>query len=112
MPPRKAVETETQTAAQGASKLRGAFRAVFRNNDTKLLSDGGRSVLLYLRRFCGWASTTYRPDNALEMAFRDGRRSVYLEIQRVLNLSDEAILALDQPGDPENGEPEAGNYGE
>lgn len=108
--PRK--DEDKLTFGQKTSKLRAAFRAVFRNRDTKALSDGGRDVLLYLRRFCGWASTTYRPDNALEMAYRDGRRSVYLEIQRVLNLTDEAILALDVPGDPEDGRPEAGEYGE
>lgn len=111
MPPRKA-DNGDKTSAQANSQLRADFRAVFRNPDNKLLTDRGRAVLLYLRRWTGWASTTYRPDSPLEMAFRDGRRSVYLEIQRILNLSDEAILKLDAAGEPEDGSPETGIYGE
>jgi hypothetical protein len=54
-------------------------------------------VLADLARFCRANETTFHPDPRVE-ARLDGRREVWLRIQRHLQLTDEQLYQLHSPG--------------
>lgn len=64
-----------------------------------LMSHAGQQVLSDLQQFCCASATTARGDSAHEMAIREGRRQVWLRIERALNLTPEEMLALTQQKD-------------
>ena len=51
--------------------------------DIFLFSDNGKLVLAHLERFCFADQETFNPDSAVT-AYNQGRRSVILEIRRLL----------------------------
>jgi len=72
--------------AKAADRLRRAIQTTF---------DGEKSaeVLVHLAEFCGAMKSNYR-ENPHEMAYMEGRRSVWLEIQKNLNLTEEDLFNL------------------
>lgn len=67
-------------------RVANAYKKVF---DAK--KPEARSVLAELAAFCFAHSTTYIPGDALTSAFREGQRSVYLQIKRICNIDDVEI---------------------
>lgn len=57
--------------------------------------ESGKEVLKDLAVFCGSQRSSYSSD-ALEMAFREGRREVFLRIQQHINISEDDIWKLYQ----------------
>lgn len=81
--------------------LRDSFRACFRLGrwfNAGGLSDDGARVLRSLAQFCYADQTTFDTDARVH-ARLEGRREVWLEIQRVLNLDDAALLRLKESED-------------
>lgn len=64
-----------------------------------LLSPAGRQVLADLMQFCCVNSTTERGDSPHQMAIREGRRQVFLRVQRALMLTPEQLLAISDEKD-------------
>ena len=64
---------------QSSAKLAQAYKRVFDTEDGKLIE-------AHLRRFCRADETTFTPDdpNGRVTAFKEGRREVWLEIQKRL----------------------------
>ena len=56
----------------------------------------GREVLIDLAKFCRAADTTFHPDPRVHAAL-EGRREVWLRIQRHLQLTDEQLWAMHAP---------------
>lgn len=91
--------------------VREAFRATFhrgfwRKDDGKT-SEHTREVFEALRRFCNADTSCVKFDkenriDALATVKAEGRREVFIEICRVLNLSDVEIFALQQREDMTN----------
>jgi len=57
-------------------------------------SPAGRQVLADLMEFCCTSRTTALNDSSHEMAIREGRRQVWLRIERAMNLTPEEMLAI------------------
>lgn len=82
-------------------RLRDAYRAVFQRHLWRRegkLTDEAVNVLRSLAQFCYAERSTFDPDHRIH-ALREGRREVWLEIGRILELDDEALLGLRQPDD-------------
>lgn len=82
-------------------RLRESFRACFRLGrwfNGGRLSDDGARVLRSLAQFCYANTSTFDTDPRLH-AKLEGRREVWLEIQRVLDLDDLALLRLKESED-------------
>ncbi len=62
-------------------------------------SEAGRLVLADLARLCGAERTSFVPGDALEMAFNEGKRSVFLHLAAVLALRQTEVAALQ--GEPD-----------
>lgn len=71
---------------KAADKLRRAIRAIFE-------AEQAGEVLVHLAEFCGAMKSNFRND-PLEMARMEGRREVWLEIQKNLNLTEEDLFNL------------------
>lgn len=77
-------------------KLLGRRRTVY----VKTFSNPfGQEVLADLARFCRANEPTYHPDPRVH-AELEGRREVWLRIQRHLQLSDDELWELYRPGIP------------
>lgn len=64
-------------------------------------SPAGRQVLADIRPFCCASSTTATSNDPIQMALREGRRQVWLRIERAMNLTPEEQLAImDQKDKP------------
>lgn len=72
--------------ATAEQKRRDDYRITFESTE-------GIRVLGDLARFCWANKPTYAPGDALTSAFREGQRSVWLRLQRMLNLTDEDMFA-------------------
>ena len=59
----------------------------------------GQEVLIDLAKFCRANETTFHPDPRIHGAL-EGRREVWLRIQRHLQLTDEQLWALHAPAPP------------
>jgi hypothetical protein len=70
-------------------KRRRAYCSVF-------LNPNGEEVLKDLAKFCRANETTFHTDPRLHSAL-EGRREVWLRIQRHLQLTDEQLMALHAP---------------
>lgn len=91
--------------------VRDAFRAAFRGglwrNAAGNPSDNTREVFEALRRFCNADTSCVKFDrdnriDPLATVKAEGRREVFIEICRVLNLTDTELLALQQREDLTN----------
>jgi hypothetical protein len=58
-------------------------------------SPRGRLILADLARLCGAGRTSFVPGDALETAFNEGKRAVFLHLTAVLSLSAGEVAALD-----------------
>lgn len=65
---------------------RRAYQSTFAGEPAK-------TVLLDLAQFCGAMNSSFRHD-ALEMAFREGRREVYLRIMAHMNLTENDLFDM------------------
>lgn len=76
----------SQARAKAADRLRRAIRTIF---------DGEQAgeVLVHLAEFCGAMKSNFRSE-PYEMARMEGRREVWLEIQKNLNLTEEDLFNL------------------
>lgn len=63
---------------------------------TTFLNPPGNVVLKHLAKFCRAHESTFHPDHAVSDRL-DGRREVWLEIQRHLQLTDEQLYQLYTP---------------
>lgn len=70
----------SQARVKAADRLRRAMKATFTDAE----------VLIHLANYCGAMRTSFSSD-PLEMARREGRREVWLEIQKNLNLTEEDL---------------------
>jgi hypothetical protein len=66
-------------------------------------SPAGRQVLAELMEFCCVNTTTSTSNDPFEMAKKEGRRQVWLRLQRALNLTPEEQLAIMSEKDKPNG---------
>jgi hypothetical protein len=62
-------------------------------------SPAGRQVLADLREFCCASSTTAVTENPHDMAIREGRRQVWLRIERAINLTPEQMYSIAEQKD-------------
>jgi hypothetical protein len=58
------------------------------------MSPTGRQVLADLEPFCCGSRTTATSNDPIQMAIREGRRQVWLRIQRAISLTAEEQLAI------------------
>lgn len=71
-----------------ADKLRRHFQDLFKDGR-------GNAVLVHLASFCGALRSSFRSD-PLEMARLEGRREVWLELQKNLNLTEQDLYNMAQ----------------
>lgn len=71
----------------------GAYRRVFAGSASLV---DQRIVLADLAKFCRANESTFHPDPRVA-AVQEGRREVWLRLQRHLNLTDEQLLAIYPP---------------
>lgn len=57
-------------------------------------SPAGRQILADLGPFCCANSTTAKSNDPIQMAIREGRRQVWLRIERAMSLTPEEQLAI------------------
>lgn len=69
------------------------YKALF-HGDNGEIRDEGRRVLGDLARFCKVDEATIFSTDAMELARREGRREVYVRIQRMLNLDEDYVAKL------------------
>lgn len=81
-------EESNETETERLDQRRRAYQTVFGG-------ERGKEVLQDLVIFCGSKRSSFSSD-ALEMAFREGRREVWLRIEQHLNLTDDDIWNLFQ----------------
>lgn len=67
------------------------------------MQPAGRQVLADLETFCCASRTTADTNDPIQMAIREGRRQVWLRIQRAINLTPEEMLAITAEKDHPNG---------
>lgn len=63
------------------------------------MSPAGRQALADLKDFCCVSSTTAVSNDPIQMAIREGRRQVWLRIERAINLTAEEQLAISSEKD-------------
>ena len=79
-------QDDAQQIAQNLEQVRSDFQTVFG-------TPVGKDVFRYLYHFCGQIRSSYtRPSDPVNMAFKEGKRNVILEIMRHLHTDDLAIL--------------------
>jgi hypothetical protein len=72
------------------NQRRQAYKTTFSN-------EAGKKVLADLSRFCGATECSYVPDSDPHLTvFREGRREVWLYIQKQLRLTEDQIYKLKQ----------------
>ena len=83
--------TDRREQVQRVAKRAQAFKALFLRDDGTGLNQPARVVMSHLRRYCHVTQPVHKPGDPYSTAFADGRRDVYLQIMRLVNL-DESVL--------------------
>lgn len=76
-----------------ADRIRALLQRRQRAYQTTFAGPVGELVLADLAKFCRAYTTTFHPDPRVA-AQLDGRREVFLRIQKYLNLTDDQVWAL------------------
>jgi hypothetical protein len=66
-------------------------------------SPQGKLVMEFLERSCGWYESIFDPENRDRVLINAGRREVIATIKTILQQSPEAIVALAQAKEQDNG---------
>lgn len=86
-------ERSREAGAQDEAALIGAYRTAFAGGN-------GTAVLADILRKAGIVQRTFLPgDDAMTAAWREGRRSLALEIIEMCNRDPEALLTMARTGD-------------
>lgn len=89
-----------------AWRLREAFRRIMAGESPRdkrgELTQDARRFMWQLAAFCGWSEPCIATDNTQAVDTHQtirllGRREVFLEIRRAMNITDEELLALKDP---------------
>jgi len=77
----------------------GAYNRLFRRKSDGLINTDGEVILADLKRFCRADESTHKAGDPYASALLEGRREVWLRIQRHLNMTQSELRQLKESFD-------------
>jgi hypothetical protein len=84
-------EDENHAASEATLRDLESVRDVF---TSAFGTEDGKKVLVFLKDFCHQSRASYVPNEPLETAYYEGRRSVILLVMKYLYLDDEEMIRM------------------